>query len=123
MSSKMGSFSIGLTFDKELQKNLGAADRRFQRAANTAATSMAPRVENYMKNNAPWTDRTSNARNGLAARAYSDGSDVGIILYHQVPYGIWLEVKYGGRDAIIQPTIDAMGPEVMSRFNRLLERF
>lgn len=119
----MGSFSIGLTFDKELQKNLGAAERRFSRAATIAVNSMAPTTENYMKNNAPWTDRTSNARNGLAARAYGGNGEFGIVLYHQVPYGIWLETKYGGRDAIIQPTIDAMGPEVMARFNRLLERF
>lgn len=117
------SSDIRLTFDKRLQENLGAADRRFRRAAITTVNSMAPRTENYMKNNAPWTDQTGNARNGLAARAYSSGSEFGIVLFHQVPYGIFLETKFGGRDAIIQPTIDAMSPEVMSRFNRLLERF
>lgn len=117
------SGDIKLTFDKRLQENLGAAEKRFRRAASITVNSMAPRVENYMKNNAPWTDQTGNARNGLAARAYTDGDDYGIVLFHQVPYGIFLETKFGGRDAIIQPTIDAMSPEVMSRFNRLLERF
>ena len=83
---------------------------------------MAPEVENYMKLNAPWTDQTGNARNGLAARAYEDGDEIGIVLFHQVDYGIWLETRWSGRYAIINPTIDSMGPEVMARFERLLDR-
>jgi hypothetical protein len=83
---------------------------------------MAPEVESYMKNNAPWTDRTGNARNGLAARAYESGNEVGIVLYHQVSYGIWLEVRWSGRYAIINPTIEEMGPRVMQQFSNLLER-
>lgn len=83
---------------------------------------MAPEVESYMKINAPWTDRTSNARNGLAARAYDENDEVGIVLFHQVDYGIWLETRFGGRYAIIDPTIEVMGPKVMARYNRLLER-
>lgn len=117
----MGS-PVAIVFDKELQKNLKSANTRFKRAATLATSSMAPRAENYMKSNAPWTDQTSNARNGLAARAYTDGDEYGIVLYHQVPYGIWLETKNGGEYAIIQPTIDAIGPDVMARFNRLLAR-
>lgn len=83
---------------------------------------MAPVVENHMKTTAPWTDRTGNARNGLAARAYAEGDEIGIVLYHQVDYGVYLETRFGGRYAVIQPTIDEMGPVVMARFDRLMER-
>lgn len=105
-----------------LLKKLEEGPKKVQQAAWIAVSSMAPEVENYAKMNAPWTDRTGNARNGLAARPFRDAQSVGVIIYHQVSYGIWLEVKWSGRYAIINPTIDAMGPAVMKRFNRILER-
>lgn len=107
-------------------RQLGAGIRRgaerTKAAARATVQSMAPEVENYMKLNAPWTDQTGNARNGLAARAYEEGDEIGIVLFQQVDYGIWLETRWSGRYAIINPTIDAMGPEVMARFERLLDR-
>lgn len=102
--------------------SLKTAKERTMKAANIAAQSMAPEVENYMKINAPWDDQTGNARNGLAARAYRDNDEIGIVLYHQVPYGIWLETRFGGKYAIIEPTIQAMSPVVMARFERILDR-
>jgi hypothetical protein len=105
-----------------LSPNLRQGPAKVKRAAMITANRMAPQVEAYMKNNAPWTDRTGNARNGLAARAYQEGDEIGIVLYHQVSYGIWLEVAHQARYAIIQPTIDEMGPRVMQQYNNLLER-
>lgn len=58
------------------------------------------------KVHAPWTDRTTNARNGLSVQAYHETKRRhGFVLYHRVPYGIWLEVSNGGRYAIIGPTL------------------
>ena len=105
-----------------LLKKLEEGPKKVQQAAWIAVSSMAPEVENYAKMNAPWTDRTGNARNGLAARPFRDAQAVGVMIYHQVSYGIWLEVRWSGRYAIINPTIDEMGPVVMKRFNRILER-
>lgn len=105
-----------------LAENLRTGPAKVHRAAVVTAHRMAPEVESYMKVNAPWTDRTGNARNGLAARAYEAGDEVGIVLYHQVSYGIWLEVRWSGRYAIINPTIDVMGPKVMQSFEGLLDR-
>lgn len=113
---------VGIVFDNELQKNLKAIDARFKRAARITTERNAPQIENYMKLNAPWTDQTTNARNGLAARAYEDRNEFGIVLFHQVDYGIWLETRFGGKYSIINPTIEAMGPKVMRDFNRLLDR-
>lgn len=113
---------LGIVFDDNLQRNLDVLQSRFERAARITIERNAPEVENYMKLNAPWTDQTSNARNGLAARAYEDNGEFGIVLFHQVDYGIWLETRFGGQYAIINPTIEAMGPKVMRDFDRLLER-
>lgn len=92
------------------------------KAAVVTANSMAPEVENYMKNNAPWEDQTGNARNGLFARPYHAGDETGIVIGHSVFYGIFLEARWSGRYAIIQPTLDVMGPKVMRRFNRMMDR-
>lgn len=82
----------------------------------------AVRLENYMKQNAPWTDRTGDARRGLAAQRISSGLENTIVLYHQVSYGIFLETRWGGRYAIIEPTIAAMGPDVMNHLSGILDR-
>ena len=111
-----------ITWDEQYERNIAAAERRLERASIIATQSMAPDVESYMKLNAPWTDQTSNARNGLTAQAYSQGKEHGIVLYHQVDYGIWLETRFNGRYAIINPTIEVMGPRLMRRFDRILER-
>lgn len=117
-----GGEFVKIIWKDGLGPNLRSGPAKVRKAAVITAHRMAPQVEAHMKNNAPWTDRTGNARNGLAARAYEAGDEVGIVLYHQVSYGIWLEIAHQGQYAIINPTIDVMGPRVMQQFNNLLER-
>lgn len=73
----------------------------------------AKEVEDYAKTNAPWSDRTGDARHGLEASFANEGNLLAITLYHTVDYGIWLEVAHSGNWAIILPTIEHMGPIVM----------
>lgn len=107
---------------RNMRQRIDDGPERVKRAAWVTAQSMAPEVENHMKINAPWVDRTGNARNGLAAVAYREGNDIGITLYGQVDYQVWLETRFEGRYAIIQPTIDEMSPVVMKRYSRLMDR-
>lgn len=117
------SGAISFVIDgRKMKKRIEEGPERARQAAWITAQSMAPEVENYMKINAPWTDRTGNARNGLAARAYREGSNIGIDLFGQVEYQVWLETRFEGQFAIIQPTIDAMSPVVMKRYERLMDR-
>lgn len=74
----------------------------------------------WMKENAPWTDRTSAARNGLHSTVVNQKGHYEIIFAHTVSYGIWLEVKYSGRDAIIMPTVQHTGAELMRNMRGLL---
>lgn len=108
--------------DQTLMRNLTNGNERVQQGLIAVMEYNAPKCEAYMKTNAPWSDQTANARNGLRAQAFRDGDNHGIILFHQVPYGIWLEVKYGGRYSIIVPTIEVMGPQVMASCQRMLDR-
>ena len=97
----------------------------------------APLVQSHARTNAPWTDRTSTARNGLMAQPFTEASgpgrdtsgrftkgsaNHGIVLFHSVPYGIWLETRFSGKYAIILPTIEVKGPDVMRMVNKLMGR-
>jgi hypothetical protein len=78
----------------------------------------------YAKQNAPWTDRTGNARAGLFAKTnVLDGANsFELVVAHSVHYGIWLEVRFSGKYAIIQPTVDYIGQVLISRIGSSLSR-
>jgi hypothetical protein len=105
-----------------LRPGLKDFDNRLDHAIGATMHFMAPRVEAYGKLNAPWTDQTSNARNGLFAEAGGAGPEHWIDFSHSVAYGIWLEVRFGGRHQIIIPTITTMGRETMNTLRGLLSR-
>lgn len=84
------------------------------------AGAVAQSAERDMKRNAPWTDQTGNARNGLYARPFEamagnvEDYQVGVILGHTVSYGIWLEVRWNGRFAIVGPTATTYRPRFVA---------
>lgn len=80
------------------------------------------KVQDYMRTKAPWTDRTGNARQGLFAKAYKHSGAHGIVAYHTMPYGVWLEVKHDGQFAIITPTIQSEGKRIMKDVGKLLTK-
>ena len=78
------------------------------------------KVQDHMRSTAPWTDRTGNARQGLFAKAFKDAGEVGIVAYHTMPYGIWLEVKHEGQYAVITPTVPLEGARIMQEVSKLI---
>lgn len=118
----MGSTSIRLDWDDhELLRTLDLIPRRIERAAEAAQRYHAPKALAYARQNAPWTDRTANARNGLFTTVNRDGTAWVMTLGHSVPYGIWLEVRFSGRFAIIRPTIAHEAPDVFDTFRKLVK--
>lgn len=87
------------------------------KAIDRSLETSAQEVEDYMKANAPWKDNTGAARSGLVARATSSGFlglQKSIVVAHTVDYGIWLEVKNSGEYAILLPTVEHFGPQVVA---------
>lgn len=99
--------------DRRLLNNLRTFNARADRAITAAIGYHATRAVAYARTNARWRDQTGNARNGLFARAERDAPVYRIIIGHSVPYGVWLEVRWAGRYAILRPTVDHEGPELM----------
>lgn len=75
----------------------------------------AAEIESYAQWNAPWEDQTGAARYGLTADVEVDLGDPCITLSHSVDYGIWLELIQNGAYAIIMPTLETLGPEIIRR--------
>lgn len=96
-----------------------------QKVLEIAKDFCRKRIEPYMKRNAPWNDRTGNARRTLSAKASLKGTiikNVEIELSHGVWYGYRLETWFNQRYQIIWPTARAMGPELMREYNGYLNK-
>lgn len=106
----------------EITPRLQAMPDKLDLALRAVMAFEAGRAQNIMRSDAPWTDQTGNARNGLFAQPFSDGNESGIELFHSVPYGIWLETRWSGRYAIIEPTVSKHGPEVMRTVSEVFRR-
>ena len=83
-------------------------------AVTAVAQYIATQMQNAAKQNAPWTDRTGNARSGIFGTAERDVAQriVTIYLSHgaTLDYGQYLELSNGGRYAVIMRTIEGHLP-------------
>lgn len=96
-----------------LTPRLAGADERAVQAIQLAVKYWATKAITYMRTNARWTDRTTAARNGLVAIPEEQNDGASLHLIHSVPYGIWLEVRWSGKYAIIGPTRNVIAPQVL----------
>ncbi len=113
----------GFKFDaKDMINKIGQAATKSEAAVAMYAENAALTLQNYAREHRPWTDRTGHARQRLTGSVARVSQGYQITLAHGVDYGKWLELAHEKRFAIIQPTIQAKSPEILSGFNKLLER-
>lgn len=97
---------------------------RLQTAVAALGDYFASRIQTDMRQNAPWEDRTGNARSGLFSISERMAVDVVRIWLshgHTVDYGKWLELANAGKYAIIVPTFQQYMPEIEQALQRLVE--
>lgn len=122
----------------ELRTSIAAIEPRIHAGLAVTGSKIAAEGESWMKANAPWNDITGNARNGLrgrygagagrnAAGQFTGGGTGGggsvshkVTFSHSVEYGIWLEIRFDGRNAIILPAVEQFATRWASLLNRLL---
>lgn len=90
---------------------LGEAESQVMAEVEAHALELAQQILDYAQTNAPWEDRTGDARRLLDVDVSQDSEAIIIQLYHQVDYGLWLEVIQSGRFAIIMPTLQRFAGE------------
>lgn len=111
----MPGVSVNIEFDNRIVvQRLGKFNDEIMKNIDRVVRLNAVTAEAYMKKNAKWTDRTGNARRGLSARVTRSRWGRKITLSHGVSYGIWLEVRWAGRYAILNPSVREITPRIMS---------
>lgn len=108
--------------DIRLRKNLAEFPEKVDRAIKATMDYTGIESTGKMKENAPWTDRTTAARNGLHTVNNFASPRYELILSHTVPYGIWLEICNSGRYQIIMPTVRSQGTVLMQRLRGLFKK-
>lgn len=100
--------SIQWSGNDTVLRNMMLYAGRVHQAVVAVAQYWSSVLETEAKQNAPWQDQTANARQSLYAFVRDVSRDtVELYLAHGVEYGIYLEVKYAGKYAIIWPTLEA----------------
>lgn len=125
--SGSGKTAVNLYFknDNGIVLGLRSLDKRVPINLYNYMTRRSKEVENYMKQNHPWQNRTGRAEAGLHTKVENlsggIGSRVAIGLYHGDIvwpwYGIHLEYSMGRRFAIIEPTQKFYGPKIINELN------
>lgn len=108
--------------DNELRTEIGALDGKMRAAVTALVDYHGTRGEAQMKTEAPWTDRTSAARNGLFTTTIAEQRQWRLVFAHAVNYGIWLEVANQGRYQIIMPTLLEIGADLMRNLDALMRK-
>jgi len=100
-------------------RNIEQLDDKVDGYIHAVMIRQSAKAKSYMQQNAPWTDQTGNARNGLSATTqWTPKKSHSTTLFHRMSYGIFLETRWAGKYAIILPTIQKFGPDTM----RVLEK-
>ena len=112
-------------------------------AVTAVALFIGAKMEASAKANAPWTDRTANARQGLFYAVDAEGGGevsgsanlggqeseaisvakdvVGLYLSHSMSYGKFLELAHAGAYRIVMPTCESHYPELMQMLKAIFK--
>ena len=107
---------------KQLQDGMKKLDERAEEAILMYGKDQSKVLESYAKEHAPWTDMTTMARKSLRGDAMKIENGGRITLSHGVEYGIWLELANEKRYAIVKPTIETKGKDVLNGYANLLNK-
>ena len=97
------------------------AEQKMKAALSLYADTAAKKLEAEGKKNAPWTDRTGNARNSIQGDSKWQGNQLNIILSGNVSYFVYLELAMGKKYSILLPTIERNANEILRGFKKLVE--
>lgn len=118
------SGSVEFTGIDKLAQAMGQHDRAVQRVILGQFKFAEGEATTYAKQNAPWTDRTGNARAGLHSETLvgPGATSFELIVAGSVFYQIFLETRFSGKYAIIMPTINYIGALLMNRIQSSLSK-
>lgn len=112
--------------DGELKLRVSTFNPKVREAIGVRFRYHTPRAETWMKHNAPWNDRTTNARNGLFTNFSHAirGALFTMVLAHSVDYGIYLELGTENMKArpVILPAVNLFSGKIQKSLVKLIDR-
>lgn len=97
--------------------------RRTPQQILSGGAVIADKLENIAKRNAPWTDRTGNARRTMEGfQGFQDADHYHIGIRGNMPYSYQLERWYNRRYAILMPTMVAQKPHILDDIKAIISR-
>ena len=102
----MSDFSVTID-SKEVLGNLEEMNERVKAGLTVIGETVGAKMTAYAQANAPWTDRTGNARSGLHHEVSWQGTTLDIQIKHSMDYGLWLEVANSEKFAILKKARDS----------------
>lgn len=114
------SNNVDLTFDNEIVlQNIQGLEGRVRQQVNVLGNATGQKMQSFAQENAPWTDRTGDARQLLKYKSTMDKNGVTVSIFHQVEYGLWLEVAHNEKYAILKNSRDAILPEFIEAIKHI----
>lgn len=107
---------------RQIKRGMRAYQERVLAAVVAHSRATGARMEADAKRDARWTDRTSHARQGLFGDVELQKDAVLTHISHTMEYGVHLELRYGGRYAILKPTRDKHAGPYFEGVQRLTGR-
>lgn len=101
--------------------NFSAVENKIRTAIGLYAGTAAEKMEGEAKEKAPWTDRTSNARNSIQGDFGWKGDSAVITLSGNVDYFVYLELAHEKAYSILVPTIQENASEILKGYKKLVE--
>lgn len=102
--------------------NIEDYTKKLQAGLLIITKQVAIKMENWAKTNAPWTDRTTNARRGLFADAdWENVTKLVVSMSHTVDYGPMLELAYERKYAILERAIEQYKDEFIEQWSKIIK--
>lgn len=105
--------------DRIVAQNLGEMSERLKTQLQVLGQATGQKIQAYAQENAPWTDRTGDARQRLKYNSEINDNGLTISIFHQMEYGIYLELCNNEKYAILKNSRDAMLPEFLDAVKHL----
>lgn len=112
----MAGFS-GIRISNSLTSGIALAEVSFHEHLEEEVLNTAVDALNYAQSNAPWEDRTGDARAGLDVDVEWEGEVIVWSMFHSVDYGLYLETRWNGKFSIIMPTLEMFANQVGRRLS------
>lgn len=101
-------------------KGLVEAEVKTRAAIGIYANTAGKKLEAEAKKNAPWTDRTSHARQTIQGGHEWQGNKCKVLITGNKDYSPYLEFANEGKYAILYPTIKENSPQIIEGMKNLL---